>query len=76
MGWEKDLIEAFEAMVSKDFPNPQRTGCPGHNSLVKLAFGSGNAEFAATLAHIRRCGPCFEELKQLRRTQCRSGNLT
>jgi hypothetical protein len=73
MDWEKDLIDAFEAMVNKDFPNPQRIGCPGHDSLVKLSSGSRGPEFAATLAHIRQCGPCFEELKQLRRTQGRSG---
>ena len=68
MDTEKDLIEAFRAMVHKEFPNPQRIGCRGHDALMKLASGSENPEFTSILAHVRQCAPCFDELKQLRRT--------
>ena len=72
MDKEKDLIDAFDAMVHTDFANPERIGCPGHDSLVKLASGPANPELARVLAHIRQCAPCFDELKQLRRTEDKS----
>jgi hypothetical protein len=34
MDWETDLIDAFEAIVHRDFPNPHRIGCPVHDSLT------------------------------------------
>jgi hypothetical protein len=67
MDWETDLIDAFEAIVHRDFPNPHRIGCPGHYSLVGLAACLGDAQSALALAHIRKCGPCSDELKELRR---------
>lgn len=73
MDWEKHLIDAFETVLHKDFANLQRIGCPGHESLVKLASVSGNPEFAPVLAHIRRCAPCFDELKQLRKAEGEAG---
>jgi hypothetical protein len=66
MDKEKDLIDAFEAIVHKGFANPHRIGCPARDSLVRLASGTGNPECAAILAHIIQCAPCFDELKQLR----------
>ena len=73
MATEKDLIEAFRALVQKDFPNPQRIGCPGHDALMQLASGSECPEFTTIVGHIRQCAPCFDELSELRRTQ---GNVT
>jgi hypothetical protein len=69
MDSEKDLMDAFENVVHRDFPNPQRTGCPDRDLLVRLASASGNPEFATILAHIRQCAPCFDELKQLRKAE-------
>lgn len=69
MDSEKDLIDAFETMVHKEFANPERIGCPGCDSLVRLASGLGNPEFASILAHVRQCAPCFDELKELRKAQ-------
>ena len=66
MDWETDLIDAFEAIVHRDFPNPHRIGCPGHDSLTHLAAGIGDAQSALVLAHVRRCAPSFDELKELR----------
>jgi hypothetical protein len=67
MGSEKELLEAFERVIREDFPNPQRIGCPGGDTLLRLARGSGQAQQADLLAHIRQCAPCFDELKELRR---------
>jgi len=71
MDWETDLIDPFETVVHRDFPNPRRVGCPGHDSLVALAACRADAESALVLDHIRQCAPCFDELKQLRKTQGR-----
>ena len=67
MDWETELIDALENLVHRDFPNPQRVGCPGRDSLASLAACHGNAQSTVVLAHIRQCAPCFDELKELRR---------
>ena len=67
MDWETDLIDAFEAIVHRDFPNPHRIDCPGRDSLVGLAACLGDAQSSLVLTHIRQCAPCFDELKELRR---------
>ena len=66
MEWETELMAAFETVVHRDFPNPQRIGCPGHDSLEALAAGRRVEQSDEALAHIRRCAPCFDELKRLR----------
>jgi hypothetical protein len=69
MDREKDLIDAFETMVHEEFANPERIGCSGRDSLVRLASSLGNPEFVTILAHIRQCAPCFDELKKLCKSQ-------
>ncbi len=70
MDWETDLTSSFETLVHRDFPNPDRVGCPGRNSLVDLATCVAGAQSSAlVLAHIRQCAPCFDELKELQRRQ-------
>jgi hypothetical protein len=36
MDWETELLNSFEAIVHRDFPNPHRIGCPGRDSLAGL----------------------------------------
>ena len=74
MDWEAGLVSSFDTIVHRDFPNPDRIGCPGHNSLVDLATCQGDAQSALVLAHIRQCAPCFDELKELRKKQS-NGNV-
>jgi hypothetical protein len=66
MDSEKELLDAFDRVVHEDFPNPQRIACPGRDVLLKLAQQAADAQLADLLAHIRRCAPCFDELKELR----------
>jgi hypothetical protein len=66
MDSENELLDAFEGVIHKDFPNPQRIDCPGRDVLLKLAQWSADAQLAHSLAHIRQCAPCFDELKELR----------
>lgn len=67
MDWEAKLLNSFETIVHRDFPNPRRIGCPGPDLVVALAAGARNAQFALMLAHIRQCAPCFDKLKELRK---------
>jgi len=67
MDLEKDLLDSFNRVVHEDFPNPQRIDCPGRDVLLKLAQQPAGAQFSHLLDHVRRCAPCFDELKDLRR---------
>jgi hypothetical protein len=67
MDSEKELVDAFDRVVHKEFPNPQRINCPGKEILQKLAQQPADAQSTPILTHIRQCAPCFDELKELRR---------
>jgi hypothetical protein len=69
MDSEKDLIDAFENLVHRDFPNPERVGCPGREVLAQLARLPSDIEPSQLLAHVRKCAPCFDELKDLRKSR-------
>jgi len=66
MDLEKELLDAFDRVVHEDFPNPQRIACPGREALLKLAQRPADTQLAHLLAHIRKCAPCFDEVKELR----------
>ena len=68
LDWETELVAALETVVHRDFPNPQRIGCPEPEFLLALAAGRRDNQSALALAHIRECAPCFDELKRLRAT--------
>jgi len=72
MDSEKELIDAFDRFVHKEFPNPQRIDCPPKDVLLALAQQSESTQLTATLAHIRQCAPCFDELRELRRQTART----
>jgi hypothetical protein len=63
---EKELLDAFDRVVHEDSPNPGRIACPGREVLLKLVRQPADNQLADLLAHIRRCAPCFDELKDLR----------
>ncbi|MGB7151867.1 MAG: hypothetical protein WBD45_22105, partial [Terriglobales bacterium] len=67
MDLEKELLDAFDRVVHEDFPNPQHIECPGRQILLKLAQQPADAQLSHLLDHVRRCAPCFDELKDLRR---------
>lgn len=66
---EKELIDAFERRVHEDFPNPERIACPGRDQLRLLAEPSRESQLSHLLDHVRKCAPCFDELKQMRKSQ-------
>jgi hypothetical protein len=67
MDSEKDLIDAFENVEHRDFPNPERVGCPGREVLAQFARLASDNELSHLLTHVRKCAPCFDELKELRK---------
>jgi hypothetical protein len=66
---EKELIDTFDRLIHRDFPNSQRVGCPGREALLGLAQYSADSELPQLLHHIRQCGACFDELKELRNSR-------
>ena len=69
MNLENELFDAFDRVVHQDYPNLRRINCPEPSALRKLAAEPEAVHSASTLAHIRHCAPCFDELKELRRRQ-------
>ena len=69
MDIEKDLIDAFESLVRRDFPNPERIGCPGTEVLAQFAHQPSDTHLSNVLSHLQKCAPCFNELKELRKAR-------
>lgn len=69
MDIEKDLIDTFEGLVRRDFPNPERMGCPGTEVLAQFARRPSDAHLSHMITHLQRCAPCFGELKELRKAR-------
>jgi hypothetical protein len=63
---EQELIEALERVVRKDYPNPERIGCPS-KKVLKQAAASPKRPLRAVLDHIAKCAPCMKEYDRLRR---------
>ena len=64
---ENRLRELFKEAALRDFPNPDRIGCPGQEFFKKLAFNRKSIPLDnLSLTHVARCSPCFKELLELR----------
>lgn len=63
---EGDLIEAFEQVVRKEYPNQRRTGCPSEKKLKRAASSPRQAS-QPVLDHITVCAQCLEEYDRFRR---------
>ncbi len=54
--------------LSRDFPNPQRVGCPGSAVLRGIASGKLRLSDAEPwLKHLSSCSPCFQEFSDFRK---------
>ena len=61
----------------KDFPNPERIGCPGAEVLKKIASRKMPlSEAEAWLDHLGSCSPCYGDFSQFREAQERSRRRT
>jgi len=63
--------------LSKEFPNPERIGCPGADVLKKI--GSRKmplSEAEAWLDHLGSCSPCYNDFSQFREASKRDRSRT
>jgi len=56
----------FEDVYHNAYPNPERVGCPGRDTLLRLASKELPISHP-TREHIARCSPCFQEFREIQR---------
>jgi len=73
---EKRILDALGRGLLKEFPNPDRAGCPGSDVLSRIAsHAMPLAEAEKWLDHLTSCSPCYGDFSQFqaahqrRRTQ-------
>ena len=64
---EKRVLDLLTQGLSREFPNPQRVGCPGSAVLRGIAFRKLRLpEVDRWLVHLSSCSPCYQEFTELR----------
>ena len=64
---DQRLLDAGRRYFSTAFPNPDRVGCPGPQTLRDIAFRKADrAHQREFMVHMSRCSPCFNDLGRLR----------
>jgi len=62
------LLDILRRGIAKEFPNPERIGCPGTSLLKGIAQGQVSlTEAEPWLDHLGSCSPCFQEFNEFRR---------
>ena len=65
---EQRVLDLLTQGLSREFPNPQRVGCPDSAVLRGMAFRKLRlAEVESRLEHLGSCSPCFQEFTELRK---------
>ena len=65
---EKRVLDLLTQGLSREFPNPQRVGCPDSAVLTGIAFRKLRlADVEPWLEHLGSCSPCFQEFTELRK---------
>ena len=63
---EKRVLDLLTRGLSREFPNPQRVGCPDSAVLRGIAFRKLRlAEVDQWLDHLSSCSPCYQEFSEL-----------
>ena len=61
------MLEILRQGLAKEFPNPERIGCPGSSLLKGIAQGKVSlTETEPWLDHLGSCSPCFQEFRAFR----------
>ena len=64
---EKRILDALGRGLLKEFPNPDRAGCPGSDVLKRIAgHEMPLAEAEKWLDHLTSCSPCYGDFSQFR----------
>jgi hypothetical protein len=62
---EKRILDALGRGLLKEFPNPERTGCPGSDVLERIASHEMPlTEAEKWLDHLTACSPCYNDFSQ------------
>jgi hypothetical protein len=65
---EKRVLDLLTRGLSREFPNPQRVGCPDSAVLRGIAFRKLRlSEVDRWLEHLSSCSPCYQEFSELRK---------
>ncbi|MCW5979736.1 MAG: hypothetical protein KIT09_16775 [Bryobacteraceae bacterium] len=67
---ERHLLRLAKKLFMEHHPNPQRLGCPDHETLKAVAHGSPDlprARQESVMDHLSICSPCFREFYGYRR---------
>src|SRR5690242_12360237 len=67
-----EILKTKRDHIAKDFPNPQREGCPARGAVFN-SFRSGKMPNREDRAHILSCSECFNEY-QIRLAEYRVAN--
>jgi hypothetical protein len=63
---EKRILDALGRGLLKEFPNPDRAGCPGPEVLKRIASHEMPlAEAEKWLDHVTSCSPCYRDFSEL-----------
>jgi hypothetical protein len=62
----EELQDIVQQAILREFPNPERKGCPGAESLRQLA-NRPRPTRDADWEHVTHCSPCYREFLDLRR---------
>jgi hypothetical protein len=70
VGEEKRILDALGRGLLKEFPNPERSGCPGSDVLKRIASKTMPLEEAEKwLNHLGSCSPCYKDFSELRQVR-------
>ena len=62
------MLDGLGRVLSKEFPNPERIGCPSRDLLKALAARQLSlTEAEPWMDHFAQCTPCFRDYSELRR---------
>src|SRR5207244_599528 len=61
----EELQDIVQQAILRQFPNPERKGCPGAESLRQLA-NRPRPTRDAVWEHVTHCSPCYQEFLDLR----------
>lgn len=65
---DKVLLDVLAQGLSREFPNPQRVGCPDSAVLRSVAYRKLRlADAEPWLKHLSSCSPCFQEFSDFRK---------
>ena len=65
---DKRLLDVLAQGLSREFPNPQRVGCPDSAVLRSVAYRKLRlADAEPWLKHLSSCSPCFQEFSEFRK---------